>query len=225
MNVGEPRRAIRVSQRNAVLHFFDVGGRMEVVRIEKNPTQTLRNQYANGSLPRAGCTHDKNDHGESMFPAKAASGTAQHEQRNLGRDTESNGRTNSSQAAIHVDGGVRTLKRGCMQKLLRSNRLRWRKQRPHIQARHIVRDEARRAQAVIENLHLYLSAVRVARKRQLNAQLSRAIERVRIVRKQDVRHVLTNEGLQAGKQRDATAARSSFALIVHTKQVQLRSAV
>jgi hypothetical protein len=57
VNVFEPRPTIGVSQRNAVVHFFDVGRRVKIIGVEKGPVQPGCEQFAYGALSCSGCAH------------------------------------------------------------------------------------------------------------------------------------------------------------------------
>src|ERR1700747_3094737 len=57
VNVFEPGPTIGVAQWNAVVHFFDVGRRMKIIRVEKRPAQPGCEPLAYGGLSCSGCTH------------------------------------------------------------------------------------------------------------------------------------------------------------------------
>jgi hypothetical protein len=46
-----------------VFHFFDVGWRVKVVRVEKGPAETRGEQFADRGFSRSGGAHQQNDHG------------------------------------------------------------------------------------------------------------------------------------------------------------------
>src|SRR5260370_28657542 len=74
-----------------------------------------------------------------------------------------------------------------------------REERALIKAGDVVGDESRGTQAMVEDFDLDLSAVRVTRKGKLDAEFGSAIERVGIVRKQNVRHVAADQPLDIRK--------------------------
>src|SRR5215467_4178777 len=106
----------------------------------------------------------------------AGSGAAQYQQGNFRRYAQPHRRTHGSETAVHIDCRMRALQRGSMQKLLRRYGPGRSEKWPHVQAGDIVGDEPRRAQTVIENLHLNLPAMGVHRKRKLHAQLRSAVK-------------------------------------------------
>src|SRR5579859_1680347 len=62
----EPRYAVRVVQRNSLLHFFDIGRGMKIVRVEKRPMQFAGKKFADCRLARPCRAHHEYDHGESL---------------------------------------------------------------------------------------------------------------------------------------------------------------
>jgi hypothetical protein len=54
----EPGRSVLVIQRDPMLHLFDVGRWMEIIRIEKNPIQLLSDLHSDGRLSGTGYTHE-----------------------------------------------------------------------------------------------------------------------------------------------------------------------
>jgi hypothetical protein len=54
----KPGCSIFVVERDPVLHLFDVGRRMEIVRVQKEPTQFLRHLHSDRRLPGTGDTHE-----------------------------------------------------------------------------------------------------------------------------------------------------------------------
>src|SRR5882762_6408677 len=75
-----------------------------------------------------------------------------------------------------------------------------------VEAGDVIGDEARGAEAMIEDFHLDLAAVGVAGERKLNAKLRGAIKAVRIVREKNVGHVPADERLDAGQRLLSLAA-------------------
>src|SRR5579864_9428657 len=61
MQGGEPRRAIRVAERNALADLLDVFFGMEVVSVGELPAELLREQHANGGFPGADYSHEGED--------------------------------------------------------------------------------------------------------------------------------------------------------------------
>src|SRR5206468_7992161 len=148
--------------------------------------------------------------------ATSRSRTAQREQGNFRRYTETNWSANSAQSAIYVDRRVRTLQRRSVQEFLRGDCLRRSKQRTDIEPSHIVGDKTRGTEAVVENFDLNLTTVCMTSKRKLDAQFGGAIERVRIVRKKDVGNIVADQCLHTGKRRNPAAAGIAFTLIIDT---------
>src|ERR1700722_1972382 len=54
----QPRRPILVVERNSMLHLFDIGLGMEIIRIQKDPVQFLSHFHADSRLPGTGYTHE-----------------------------------------------------------------------------------------------------------------------------------------------------------------------
>src|SRR5260370_3468933 len=98
------------------------------------------------------------------------------------------------------------------------------RERPEVRTCDVIGDEASGTEAVIEDFHLDLAAMRVAGERQLNSQLRSAIERVGIVRKQNIWHVSTNERSKVGKHLQAMAARGALALIIGAEKIEMGAA-
>jgi len=57
MNFFQPGKPVRVGERNALLHFCDVGGRVKIIGIEKSPAQPGRKQFTDCGFSRSGCAH------------------------------------------------------------------------------------------------------------------------------------------------------------------------
>ena len=141
---------------------------------------------------------------------------AQRDQRDFRGDAESNGGADGAESAIDVEYGKRRLRmtggrRAVVRRIVcileRTIIGRGHGERAEVGAGNVVGDKTRRAQAVVKDFDLDLAAVSVTGQRQLDAKLRSAIKRVRIVREQDVRHVLTNQGSEIGKHLKAMAAR------------------
>src|SRR4029077_12133649 len=62
LNGCEPGCTIRIGERNPLLHFFFIGGRMKIVSIGKLPVQALSQELAHGGLTRSFDAHHQNDH-------------------------------------------------------------------------------------------------------------------------------------------------------------------
>src|SRR5260370_7058356 len=73
---------------------------------------------------------------------------------------------------------------------------------------------------LVEDFDLDLPSVGVPGERKFDAELGRAIERIRIVGKKNVGHVAADEWLQAGKSLLPLAARRPFALIINAHEVE-----
>src|SRR5882672_1914277 len=97
------------------------------------------------------------------------------------------------------------------------------KERALVEAGDVIGDEARGAEAVVENLHLNLAAVRVASERKLDAKLGGAIKTVRIVRKKNIGHVAADERFDIGQSLLSLAVGGAFALIIHAEEIELRA--
>jgi hypothetical protein len=59
----EPRPAIVVGERDAGAHLLDVGGRMQVVRVDQRPAEGGRERRADRRLARSRHAHQHDDHG------------------------------------------------------------------------------------------------------------------------------------------------------------------
>jgi len=94
-----------------------------------------------------------------------------------------------------------------------------------IEARNVIGDKASGAQTHIENLHLYLTAVGVAREAQLDAKFRCAIESIRIMGQQKVRHVTPDQRFDIGEHLQPAATRHALALVIDTDEVELAAAV
>ena len=86
-----------------------------------------------------------------------------------------------------------------------------------IEAGDVIGDEARGAEAMVEDFDLDLSAVGVAGERKFDAEFGGAIEGIGIVRKENVGHVAPNEGLDTGESLLALAAGRAFALVINAE--------
>ena len=74
---------------------------------------------------------------------------------------------------------------------------------------------------MIQNFHLNLAPVGVARKRKLDAQLGGAIERIRIVREENIGHIPAHQRFDTGEKLLPLAAAVIFALVIHTDEIEL----
>ena len=156
-------------------------------------------------------------------------GGTEDDQADFGRDSETDGGADSAETAINVnmrhgngsgieerrterasDGSVR------VGALIRSGG----KERALIETSDVVGDKARGAEAMVEDLDLDLSAVRVASERKLDAEFGGAIESVGIVRKEDVGHIAPDERLDASESLLTLAAGSALALIVNADEIE-----
>jgi hypothetical protein len=54
----EPGRSVLVVQRDPMLHLFDVGRWMEIIRIEKDPIECLSDLHSDRRLSGTGYTHE-----------------------------------------------------------------------------------------------------------------------------------------------------------------------
>ncbi len=111
---------------------------------------------------------------------------AQRNQRDFRRDAEAHGGSDGAEPAIDIEHRERRLGVAegarviCI--LKRTVIRRGHGERPEVRTGNVIGDEASGAEAVIEDFHLDLAAVRVAGERQLNSQFGGAIKRVGIVR-------------------------------------------
>ena len=79
-------------------HFFDVRRGMEVIRVEKDPTELFREELTDGCLASSGRPHHEHDHAARNLGLRLA----QRNQRNFRWHAEPDGRTDRAQSAIHV---------------------------------------------------------------------------------------------------------------------------
>src|SRR5258708_163228 len=71
VNGGEPGSAIGIGERDALVHFFFVGGGVKLVGVDKIPAQLLGEQAADSCLPGAGRPHHHDNHADSaLMPAQ-----------------------------------------------------------------------------------------------------------------------------------------------------------
>src|SRR5256885_3319175 len=66
--------------------------------------------------------------------------------------------------------------------------------------------------------------MRVPSERELNAELGGAIERVRIVREQNIRHVSAHQGSEIGEHLKAMTTGGTLALVIDTEKIEVRAA-
>src|SRR5260370_32569035 len=158
---------------------------------------------------------------------------AQRNQRDFRRDAEAHGGSDGAQSPIDIEYrerrlGVAKRRRHVASRVVSISKSavirRGHRERPEVRTGNVISNEASGTEAVIEDLHLDLAAVRVACERQLNSQLRSAIERVGIVREQNIWHVSTNERSKGGKQRQAMAARGGRALITDAEKIEMGAA-
>ncbi len=74
---------------------------------------------------------------------------------------------------------------------------------------------------MIQDFHLNLAAVRVTGERQLNAEFGGAIERIRIVREENIGDIATHQRLDTRKKLLLLSAAVVFTLIIHAEQIEL----
>src|ERR1019366_139596 len=87
-------------------------------------------------------------------------------------------------------------------------------------------NQASRADAVIHDFDLYLAAVSVTGKAEFDAQLGGAVERVRVVGEQEVRHIAPNQRLDLAQHwADMLAADHVVALVIDAQQIEAASVV
>src|SRR5437588_6197038 len=157
-------------------------------------------------------------------------GSAKDDEADLGRDAEADGGADRAQAAIHIEMGngrqVRVKERrtgrlggGSVRSSTISGS--WRKKRTLVKAGNVIGDKARGTKAVIENFDLNLSAVGVTGEGKLDAEFGGAIERVWIVRQENVGHVAANEWLDIRKGLLSLAVAHAFTLVIDADKVEL----
>ena len=155
-------------------------------------------------------------------------GTAEDDETDLGRYTEAYGSAHRSQTTVHVDMRHRRRGEGKERRAerlsggsVRGSTIRGsrRKKRTLVKAGDIVGDKARGTEAVIENFDLYLSTVGVTGKGKFDAEFGGAIERVWIVREENVGHIAADERLHTGKGLLPLAAGITFALIIDADEI------
>src|SRR5579859_5446937 len=135
----------------------------------------------------------------------------------FGWGAEANWRAYRTEATVYVEGGEAV--GGVGHELDGFAHALWligHEQRPVIEAGDVIGDEARGAEADVQDFHLHLAAVGVAGKRELNAQFRGAIEGVRIVRQQNVGHIVAHKRLEIREHLLLAAARGAFTLVIHS---------
>src|ERR1700745_1157605 len=149
-------------------------------------------------------------------------GGAQRNQRDFRWDAEAHGGSDGAESAIDIEHGERRLGVAESRRVVAGQAVpifkravirRGHRERPEVRTGNVIGDEASGTEAMIEDFPLDLAAMRMAGERQLYAQLRGAIKRVGIVRKQNIRHVSTNERSKVGKHLQAMATRGALALI------------
>src|SRR5260370_23444806 len=95
-----------------------------------------------------------------------------------------------------------------------------REERALVKAGDVVGDESRGAQAMVEDFDRNLAAVGVTGEGKLDGEFGGAIERVGIVRKQNVRHVAANQPLDIRKGLLLLAVARPFALVIDADEVE-----
>src|SRR6202167_2047355 len=138
----------------------------------------------------------------------------QRQQRNLRRHADPHREAKSSQPAIHIK---RSLLPGAGSR-----------NRQPIEPRHKRSNQPRRTDAVIHNLNLHLSTMRVAGQAELDPQLSSAPKRIRIMREQHIRHVVPDQMFNLRQHRAqrnmiALTARHVVALVIDAHQIKPRA--
>src|SRR5882762_300289 len=89
-----------------------------------------------------------------------------------------------------------------------------------VEAGDVIGDEARGAEAMVEDFDLNLSAVGVAGEGKLDAEFGGAIEGVGIVGKEKIGHVAADESLDASESLLALATRSPLALVIDADEIE-----
>src|SRR6266851_1202536 len=103
---------------------------------------------------------------------------AKRQQRNFGRNSQSNGRADRAEAAIDVNKAGRMRQNGGVS-FGEQRRI---EERPPVEARDVMSEELRRTPTMIEDFDTHLAAVRVSREAQLDTEFSGARKRIGIVR-------------------------------------------
>ena len=59
----EPRQAVRIGERDATVHLFDIGGRMEIVGVDEGPAELAGKDLTHRRFAGARDSHQDQDHG------------------------------------------------------------------------------------------------------------------------------------------------------------------
>src|SRR5882724_3114295 len=170
--------------------------------------------------------HDSKGNLRAAQRLRGRLGAAKDEQRDFRRNAEADGSADGAEAAVDVDvghgsrmhghrrlvtGRGSTLVDGC------------REQRALVESGDVIGDETRGTEAMVEDFHLDLAAMRVACERKFDAKLGGAIKAVWIVRKKNIRHVAAHERFDIGQSLLSLAVGSALALIIHADEIELRT--
>src|SRR5712692_3982525 len=167
---------------------------------------------------------------ESASRGEDLLGGAKDDEADFGRDAQAYWSADSTQAAVDVDMRHGRRSGGEERGAERPSGGRVRgsafigsggEQGALVEAGDVVGDEARGAQAMVEDFDLDLSAMGVAGERKFDAEFGGAIESIGIVREENVRHVAADERLHASESLLALAAGSAFALVVDADEIEL----
>jgi hypothetical protein len=159
-------------------------------------------------------------------------GSAKDDQADFWRDAQAYWSADGAKAAIHVDmshwtrsGGEERRAECASGRGVRSGAVirGRRKERALVKAGDIVGDEARGAEAMVEDFDLDLPAMSVTGERKFDTEFGGAIESIGIVRKQNVGHVAPDKRLDTSKSLLALAAGSPFALVIDADEIELRA--
>ena len=66
----QPRPSIFIRQRNAAMHFLNVGWRMKIIRFIEMPAEFVREQFSNRCFPSTRHAIDDHDHGALICRAR-----------------------------------------------------------------------------------------------------------------------------------------------------------
>src|SRR6266849_3396727 len=160
---------------------------------------------------------------QSTSTASAADGhnrrlwSPQRQQRDLRRHANPYWEAERPEPAVHIE-------RRLLQAVARRHRASMPIHRQPIKPGHERRNQPSRTNAMIHNLNLHLPAMSVTAKAELDAKRGSAPKRIRIVRKQNVRHVAANQRLDLLQHRPgALAANHVVALVIDTQQIEAPS--
>src|SRR5713101_2374730 len=162
-------------------------------------------------------------------PGEDQLGGAKDDQADFGRYAEAYWSADGAESAVHVDVRHGRRRRGEERRAERQSGggVRsgafiggGREERALVRTSDVVGDEARGAEAMVENFDLDLSAVGVASEGKFDAEFGGSIESIGIVREENVGHVAADQRLDESESLLALAARSAFALVIDADEIE-----